>query len=146
MSPSSILFNVVRMTSGFQLHKPPPLFSLKTSLLRSPSDSSCSEYAIILSKIFRALACCTKRVLDISNLLSPYVINTFFMSDYFLLAKISIRNIVSIVYLLILAIVAIMAAMLLTYLCFQLSTPLVLLEKLMPSLTTVRLSIAKGAA
>lgn len=29
---------------------------------------------------------------------------------------------------------------------FQLSTPLVLLEKLMPSLTTVRLSIAKGAA
>ena len=29
---------------------------------------------------------------------------------------------------------------------FQLSTPLVLLEKLMPSLITVRLSIAKGAA
>lgn len=29
---------------------------------------------------------------------------------------------------------------------FQLSTPLVLLEKFMPSLTTVRLSIAKGAA
>ena len=68
------------------------------------------------------------------------------MSDYFLLAMIPIRNIVSIVYLLILAIVAIIAAMLMTYLCFQLSTPLVLLEKLMPSLTTVRLSIAKGAA
>lgn len=32
------------------------------------------------------------------------------------------------------------------YPTFQLSTPLVLLEKLMPSVITFRLSIAKGAA
>ena len=36
--------------------------------------------------------------------------------------------------------------LLLTYPISQLSTPLVLLEKLMPSLIIVRLSIAKGAA
>ena len=50
-------------------------------------------------------------------------------------------------YFVMLAMVAIMAAIDdISYPNFQLSTPLVLLEKLMPSLITVRLSIAKGAA
>lgn len=50
-------------------------------------------------------------------------------------------------YFVMLAMVAIMAAIDdITYPNLQLSTPLVLLEKLMPSLTTVRLSIEKGAA
>lgn len=82
-------------------------------------------------------------MMEIKSILSSICLSVFIL--FYVICQLY-TYVLTFIYLLILAIVATMAAMLMTYLCFQLSTPLVLLEKLMPSLTTVRLSIAKGAA
>lgn len=65
----------------------------------------------------------------------------FFLSSIFLYVINKAKTVLYTDYYLIL-----IALLIIIYPTFQLSTPLVLLEKLMPSLTTVRLSIAKGAA